>query len=113
MHKIGNNVWTIQEGWTKVIEIDLDSGYPVVTPHNSYTQQGLQYEQDSNPSLFTYDPLDGTEPPVEHIMGEFYKMQSTFGGSWFVAEWNGSVFETGGFHFEPEEVIGIVLMKEV
>ena len=110
--KVGDNVWTVQAGWTKVTEIFECTNYVIGTYFGQYSAEGKMHAQDVHPSLFKYDPLNGTEPPAEFRIGSFYKMRCSANGTWFVAEWRGAVFEMGGYHYELCEVSDIVLMKE-
>ena len=112
---VGDVVWTIQNGWTTVIELNPGGTYCVATEHDCYTSTGLQHTNYAHPSLFTYDPLNGTEPPVEYEVGEFYKVKTGFDGDCFVAECcdKDGVFEAAGWAYDLSEVTDIVLMKEV
>ena len=118
MFKVGDNVWTIQSGWAKIVEIDPDAIYSIKTSSDTYFEDGRMYKSDIHPSLFSYDPLNGTEPPIEFVgsvelrIASFYKMRFIANGMWFVAEWRGNVFEMGGYRYELDEVSDVVLMKE-
>jgi hypothetical protein len=50
--KIGDNVFDIRYGWSKVIELDDESIYKIVTNFNSYTIDGKYHIMDSFPILF-------------------------------------------------------------
>ena len=114
MFKVGDNVWTIQNGWEKVIEITTSDIYPVVTAGDNYTEEGRLYNGAKHPSLFSYDPLNGTEPPVEYVVGGFYKMKTRFEGDCFVAQCcdKDGVFEVAGWAYDLSELTDVVLMKE-
>ena len=113
--KVGDNVWTIQAGWTKVTEIFEHTEYVVGTDYGQYSLNGKQWERDEHPSMFSYDPLNGTEPSALYEVGQFYKMKTRFEGDCFVAECcdKNGVFEAAGWAYELCELTDIVLMKEV
>jgi len=53
--KVGDKVWTIQSGWTEVIDIDknkFDDLLFLVTPDYSYDEKGHLFGGDEHPSLF-------------------------------------------------------------
>ena len=68
--KTGQQVWSVQEGWTYIeylfIEPHIQSNgdYQVITLKDSYTLDGRHFIGDKHPSLYTYDALNGTEPPT-------------------------------------------------
>lgn len=38
--KVGDKIWTIQSGWTEVIQINEKTDYPIRTEEDSYTFDG-------------------------------------------------------------------------
>ncbi len=72
--KVGDNIFTTRRGWEKctgILEDDMD--YPVVANSGNYTSTGKVYLSHSNPSAWTHDPFDGTEPPRKFIKGHWYQ----------------------------------------
>jgi hypothetical protein len=65
--KVGDKIWTIEEGWTKVVDIDLDlyNKYPIETRDNTYTIDGKIDSSDKFPSAFIEYPFK--EQPIEKI----------------------------------------------
>ena len=63
--KVGDKVWTIQEGETRVTRIVCDTPYPITTSKgNSYTAEGKLYSDDKHPSLFWSNPhIQAPEKP--------------------------------------------------
>lgn len=62
--KVGDKIWTIQEGWTNVKKIDGDSEYPIQTTQiEEYTINGKLYSDDKYPSAFLECPFK--EEPIE------------------------------------------------
>jgi hypothetical protein len=63
--KVGDKIWTIEEGWTKVVGIDLDlyNKYPIETRDNTYTIDGKIDSSDKFPSAFIEYPFK--EQPIE------------------------------------------------
>jgi len=61
--KVGDKVWTIQDGETIVIEIKEDYDFPIITANDKYyTLDGLHYTSDKHPSLFLSNPFKKFEP---------------------------------------------------
>src|SRR3990167_8519407 len=54
--KVGDKIWTIQEGWTEVINIRPAHHYQIETLLMSYTTDGLFREDDKHQSAFWSDP---------------------------------------------------------
>jgi len=54
--KVGDSIWTIQEGWTKVKNI-FDGCLPIRTKYNSYNLDGTYYTKDQHPSAFLTNPF--------------------------------------------------------
>lgn len=54
--KVGDDVWTVIDGWLKVVSIDndYDDGYTITVGDNKerYTEAGLLYISDKIPSIF-------------------------------------------------------------
>ena len=66
--KVGDKVWTVQEGSTTVTAVSPLLSYPISTSrYKGYTADGRQYEGDKHPSLFWSKPYDTPpekpEPP--------------------------------------------------
>lgn len=56
--KVGDKVWTIQEGDTKVINLNSNSEYQIETEGNLYTKDGFCSEEDKFTSLFKSNPFE-------------------------------------------------------
>jgi hypothetical protein len=54
--KVGDKIWTIQEGWIKVIANSEDV-YPIETELNNYTIDGKFNTYDKHPSAFLECPF--------------------------------------------------------
>ena len=63
--KEGDWIFTIQDGWAKVIGVVENDRYPIVTASECYDLGGKYDVEDSFPSAWTYDPINGTNPPEE------------------------------------------------
>ena len=68
--KVGDRVWTIQLGEVTVVDIKLESTYPIFTDHGmaSYTPDGRLAASDKHPSLFWSDPHIVSPPKPEPPM---------------------------------------------
>jgi len=57
--KVGDKVWTIQEGNTEIKHLDGDSVYPIRTTNNGlYKKDGCYQTNDKSPSLFKSNPFE-------------------------------------------------------
>ena len=57
--KVGDKVWTIQEGDTEVINFDYNTIYPIRTTNNElYKKDGSFQTNDKFPSLFKSNPFE-------------------------------------------------------
>jgi hypothetical protein len=61
--KVGDKIWTIVDGWTKVVDINLDYTYPIETRNNTYELDGKVNIDDKYPSAFLEYPFK--EQPIE------------------------------------------------
>lgn len=61
--KVGDKIWTIQEGWIEVKRIDTSEIFSIKTEFNSYTIDGKNYSDDKYPSVFIEYPFK--EQPIE------------------------------------------------
>lgn len=61
--KVGDEIWTIEEGWTKVLSIDYSKDYPIKTKKWTYTLEGKIYSKYKYPSAFLEYPFK--EQPIE------------------------------------------------
>lgn len=52
----GDRIWTIQEGWTEVVNIGEGVDYPLQTISNLYTMDGKYKYNDARQSAFWSDP---------------------------------------------------------
>lgn len=56
--KVGDKIWTIQEGWTKVAKIDHSYNYPIRTENDYvYLLNGTLSMSDKYPSAFLECPF--------------------------------------------------------
>lgn len=70
--KVGDKIWTIQEGWTSVTKIDEDSEYPIQTTQiEEYTIDGKFYSDDKYPSAFLEYPFK--DPEIEKDTLVYYR----------------------------------------
>jgi len=56
--KVGDKVWTIQEGDTEVIKLRRNGEYSIYTKKQLYTKEGYFVEQHKSPSLFKSNPFE-------------------------------------------------------
>ena len=57
--KVGDKVWSIQEGNTEIKHLDGDSVYPIRTTNNElYKKDGCYQTNDKSPSLFKSNPFE-------------------------------------------------------
>ena len=57
--KVGDKVWSIQEGNTEIKHLDGDSVYPIRTTNNElYKKDGCYQTNDNFPSLFKSNPFE-------------------------------------------------------
>jgi hypothetical protein len=62
--KVGDKIWTIQDGWTKVIKIDDEEPHFIIdTKNETYTIDGRSKRGDKHPSAFLEYPFK--EQPIE------------------------------------------------
>lgn len=61
--KVGDKIWTIREGWTKVKRITIGKTFPIDTNDKCYTIDGKIYSDDKYPSAFLEYPFK--EQPIE------------------------------------------------
>jgi hypothetical protein len=74
--KVGDKIWTIEDGWTKVVDIDLDSKYPIETRNNTYALDGKVNVDDKHPSAFLEYPFKEQEIEKDTLVW-FRDKQST------------------------------------
>jgi len=55
--KVGDSIWTIQEGWTEVKDNKNNAYYPIRTEYNCYTLDGKSSTDDQHPSAFLTNPF--------------------------------------------------------
>ncbi len=67
--KDGDWAYSVSNGWAKVFTTSHDK-YPFKHNSSTYTKTGKLYTDDKYPSLFTYDPINGTRPPHEFRKGQ-------------------------------------------
>jgi hypothetical protein len=67
--KVGDKIWTIEDGWEEVISINLaDKKYPIETKNKSYTFYGKLYEANKHPSAFLEYPFKEQEIEKDTIV---------------------------------------------
>lgn len=55
--RVGDKIWTIQEGWTEVENINKEGDtYQIETTNEDYTIEGKYLEEDQHQSAFWSDP---------------------------------------------------------
>lgn len=69
--EIGDNIYVCGYGWCLVTKLLVDVTFPLVVKSingitTALTLDGKVLTTQENPVAFTYDPIDGTEPP-KHI----------------------------------------------
>lgn len=56
--KVGDKIWTIQDGWTEVRGIDLSLEYAITAGGNFYNLYGCRCLTDKYPSAFLTNPFE-------------------------------------------------------
>ena len=72
--KVGDKIWTIQQGWTEVIGIEDGETYPIKTATSTYMLNGKHYKENKYPSAFTEYPFK--EQPIEKDTIVWYRDQN-------------------------------------
>jgi hypothetical protein len=75
--KVGDTIWTIQEGEGMVLGIGQNTHYPIKTNKYSYTIDGKHHIGDKYPSAFTKNPFENVG------FQERWMMVSTNERHWF------------------------------
>ncbi len=78
--KVGEKIWTIQDGWTEVIDIILGTEFLIKTSSEGYDFNGRYYSDDKFPSAFLEYPFK--EQPIEKDTLVWYKNSEEM--SWMV-----------------------------
>lgn len=99
MFKVGDRVWSIGDGWGKVICINnKESSYPVDVRHNercvSYTKDGKQYEEEDGRVLF-FDEI-----PIPKSALERPRFRARRGGIYYYVDACGNICESDEIGFE-------------
>jgi hypothetical protein len=68
--KKGDKIWTIQNGWVRVVNVYTDS-YPIDTDGHGYTIDGKRWKSDKYPSAFLECPFK--EQPIEKDTLVYYR----------------------------------------
>jgi hypothetical protein len=58
--KVGDKIWTIQNGWTKVVNVNTDS-FPIQTEGSCFTIDGKRWKNDKYPTAFLEYPFKEQE----------------------------------------------------
>lgn len=69
--KVGDKIWTIQSGWTEVIQINKKTDYPIRTEEDSYTFDGKSTIFEKHPSAFLEYPFK--HEPIEKDTLVYYR----------------------------------------
>ena len=59
--KVGDKIWTIEDGWTKVLSTDYSELHPIETRNGSYTINGRNSSKHKFPSAFLEYPFKEQE----------------------------------------------------
>jgi len=65
--KVGEMIWTINGGYEKIINIEENRTFRIVTEYCSYTKEGLIYERDILPSAFKRNPFVSVYPKLMEV----------------------------------------------
>ncbi len=63
--QVGDKVWSTQYGWEEIVGTDNSLIYPIATPKDGWTIDGMFKEDDILPSLFNSPPEIFCKPKVE------------------------------------------------
>lgn len=76
--KVGDKVWTVQEGDTEVISIDLADPHPIMVERSlCYKADGRHFADDKTPSLFWSKPYSDMPKKPEPPKYQWLFRQST------------------------------------
>lgn len=72
--KVGDKIWTIQEGWTEVARTNSSNLFPIETNGECYTIKGAYRLEDKHPSAFLENPFEKeiTREVEEKILNGFH-----------------------------------------
>ena len=90
--KVGGKIWTIEDGWTKVINIEHTDKYPIGTENYTYSIDGKVKTGDKYPSAFLEYPFK--EQPIEKDTLVWFRDSEN--ENWMVGYY--SHFEDGQHH---------------
>ena len=60
--KVGDRIWTVQDGWVKVKSVNHSSYYPIFDGNSSFTLDGKFSRSHHHPSAFTFNPFEQQQP---------------------------------------------------
>ncbi len=98
--KVGDTIWTINEGEVKVISIELKDAFPIKIDNLTYTLEGKCHFYDKYPSAFIRNPFENIG------FQERWMMVSHNGYDWVkrkvVAKYNSRFVAIGGATTDEE-----------
>ena len=66
--KVGDKIWTIEDGWTKVLSTDYSELHPIETRNGSYTINGRNSSKHKYPSAFLEYPFKEQEIETDTLV---------------------------------------------
>ena len=111
---VGQEVWTIQDGWVTVTKVSPTGVYPLEAGDHRYTSEGCLNKDSKYPCVFTYDILYGTSSSPAYIVGEFYKIKCKYSEEISVCECcdETGIFKSADREFHLYEITVISIMRE-
>ena len=70
--KVGDWIWTIQDGWIKIIAVTDGGDFPILTDFSHYSLDGKHSIDDKHPSAFVEPPecFNPGPKPCEFVKGQ-------------------------------------------
>ena len=87
--KAGDWVWTIQNGWERITDIEAPNGlisFPIETETNKYTEDGKLFQSDARPSMFLTPPEGFNAGPKPRKIKKWMWCCLTAGGFHLITE---------------------------
>lgn len=78
--KVGDKVWTVQDGWDEIVDINLGEEYTIGTNINRYALDGIYVKGEYLPCCFTQNPFTYI---LEKFSNQERIVEVDLGGTWF------------------------------
>ena len=101
--KVGDKVWDCSLGWTKVISVDTDMLYPIITTESRFTKEGLLMAGYKAPQLFWQEfeiPAHAFVKP-KVMVKKYFVLFERNGGYYTTSDWDDN-------HYASEEAFKLI-----